>query len=202
MVQRGFHLSKVIVEGHSNLSQEDVYSFIDYSDKNFILDLNLCLISQKVLAHPWVKRCVVRRSLPDTLHIKVVERTPIAIWQYQYRYHLIDRDGECINLESFDLVKFADLINVVGKGANLYADQLIKDMSHDSFLKEKVKIAVRYGERRWDIFLNEILIKMPEKNFIKAWNYLAAMHTKGKLLDCGIKTIDLRNEEKFYIEYR
>ena len=194
MVHSGFSLSKVVVVGHTNLPKEEVYSFIDYP--------NLLDIAKKVRGNPWVKSCIIKRRLPDSICIKVVERLPIAVWQYQYKYHLIDRDGECIDLETFDPQQFSHLINVVGKGANLYAYQLIQDMNRDAVLKARARVAVRYGERRWNVFLDEILIKMPEQNFVKAWTHLGEMHKKGTLFDCGVQTVDLRNEEKIYIEYR
>ncbi len=201
MIIVGFRLTKVVFEGVSNLPRQDVHYFVNYSDQTFIFDIDLSSIAKKVQENPWVANCIIFRKLPDSIYIKILERKPIAIWQNGYRHYLIDRDGHCIDTQVFDYEKFAYLIHVVGKGANLYAHQLITQISTDPDLSAKVRTAVRYGERRWNIFLDNITIQMPEQNFLEAWQYLSEMNKNNKLLGCKIKSIDLRNESKFYVEY-
>ena len=42
--------------------------------------VNVAAIRQAVLALPWVKDVSVRRAWPDSLHLAVIEREPIARW--------------------------------------------------------------------------------------------------------------------------
>lgn len=202
MADWGFVLNNVIVNGRVNLPKDAPYSFVNYSVGTFIYDLDLDAIRKKARFNPWIKNCVVKRQLPNTLCIQITEYSPIAIWQYNYNHHLIDKDGHCIVVEDFHSERFKNLLNVVGKGANLYAHQLIGYMNTDPSLKDKVSAAVRYGERRWNLILNDIVVKMPEQDFLDAWLYLVNMHKKQKLFDCKIRSIDLRNANKFYVEYK
>ncbi len=202
MKKSGFYLNNVVIHGISNLPKQDVCHFIDYSEDTFIFDVDPVAIARKVKDNPWVESCIIRRQLPNSLYIKIFERSPIAIWQHGHRYYLIDQDGCCIGGKQLvGCEKFTKLVHVVGKGANLYAHQLIVQINEDPLLSAKVCTAVRYGERRWNIFLDEIVVQMPERNFSRAWKYLGEMHKNCKLFGCGIKSIDLRNESKFYIEY-
>ncbi len=62
----------------------------------------------------------------------------------------------------------------------------------------KILYAIRYGERRWDLILeNDIKIKMPESNFIDALDYLHTLLLSNKL--SSQSTIDLRDHKKHYI---
>lgn len=201
MKQQGFCLNNVIVEGINHLPKQDAYGFIDYSNQSFIFEIDLGSIEQRVKKNPWVKSCIIRRQLPNVIHIKILERKPIGIWQNCNRHYVIDEDGYCIGDEIRDCERFIHLIHFVGKGANLYAHQLIAQIKEDPLLGVKVTTAVRCGERRWNIFLDEMIVQMPERNFAKAWRYLSEMNKNGKLFGCRIKSIDLRNENKFYIEY-
>ena len=44
---------------------------------------------------PWVRHASVRRVLPDTVVVEIVERRPLAIWQqHEKKFALIDEEGK------------------------------------------------------------------------------------------------------------
>lgn len=192
-------LTSIVVEGRHNLPIDDLCSYIDCYKDTPIFEVNLENIEEKLRNSEWIKCGTVKRILPNSVHLEIQERIPIAIWQNNYKQHIIDKEGKIFNVQ--DIVnQFSKCLNVVGVGANLYAHTLIQDLSVDVELSEKIKVAVFYGERRWDIFLDDILIKMPEHGFSNAWKFISELNLQNKLFGNNIKVLDLRNAEKFYIE--
>ena len=136
--------------------------------------------------------------MPNTLYINLLERTPIAIWQINGQFFLIDEDGYKITT---NIMPFPNLLHVVGSDANIYASKLIEDLSKYPELLKKVTSSVRYGDRRWNLnFEQDITVKMPETDFEEALNYIVELNKAGKLFNQNYKTIDLRDASKYYIE--
>ena len=68
-------------------------------------------------------------------------------------------------------------------------------------MAKKVVSAVRYGQRRWDLNLEQkINVKMPEKGFQEAYDYLNSLNKEGKLFDQNYKVINLKDPSKYYME--
>ena len=192
------NLKAVLVEGRKNIPVKD-WEFMRDKQGAEIFSLNLKDIEKQVSSNEWVSRCSVRRILPDSLSVYIIERNPIAIWQDNYKQHVIDQNGRIFKIKDLEQ-KFAHLLHVVGKGANLHANQLISYLSTNSSLADKVSVAIFYGERRWDLILGDIVVKMPEYNFQKAWRYLGEIDNNRQLFEQSIKVLDLRNEGKCYLE--
>jgi cell division protein FtsQ len=195
----GFTLSNVVIEGQKNASVEDIVEIIG-SDKGApIFAIKLDEIREHLESHIWIRSAIVERRLPDTIYVAVTERTPIAIWQFNQKLYVVDAEGNCIT--KYQGEGFEDLIQVVGQDANIYAKSLIDELARYPGLAEKVKSAVRYGNRRWNLNLDQkITVKMPENNFAAAYDYLYSLHKKQKLFDQDYKVLDLRNANKFYLE--
>ena len=48
---------------------------------------------KRVQTLPWVRHATVRRVLPDTVVVEIIERRPLAIWQHEKKFALIDEEG-------------------------------------------------------------------------------------------------------------
>jgi len=82
------------------LSKEEVLQVARVSlGKQSLFELNLKPIETRLLKNPWVKGVVIGKVFPDTVSLKIVERTPIAL--------VNDSRGKVIYLES-DGVLFED----------------------------------------------------------------------------------------------
>jgi cell division protein FtsQ len=195
----GFKLNNIIIQGRSNFNIKDFLSRFNADNNTPLFSINPAEVKQAIESDSWIKAAIVYRKLPNTLQIKVLERTPIALWQYNKRVFLIDEDGYTMNgdVETFDHLPY-----FIGEGANVYAASLIKILSQKPSLLHDTSYIIRLGNRRWDLILkNDILVKMPEDNFDKALEYLNNKYTQGVLTD-NIKTLDLRDNQKYYIEKR
>lgn len=142
----------------------------------------------------WIADARVSRRLPDTLVIDIVERVPAAIWQYQHRLALIDKDG--VVLGPVDDRAMPDLPVVVGPGANTRATELAALMATAPSLKPLVTAATWQGDRRWDIiFQSGEKLMLPEgrDEAIKALAFFAQEDRRAGLLGKGLVSIDMRD---------
>ena len=142
----------------------------------------------------------IKRKLPDTLIINIEEYLPFAIWKTNGDIHLIDEEGKIISISDKEKSKFLHLIVVAGEDSKNNIDSLFNMLSSNPTLFSRIKSAIFVGKRRWNLELdNGIIIKMPEKNIINAWDKLdKILSINGS--EIGIKSIDLRNSDKIFLE--
>ena len=193
----GFKLNNIIIQGRENFDIKDFLSQLNADNNTPIFSIDLAEIKQVIESNDWIKAAAVYRKLPNTLQIKVIERTPVALWQYNKQISLIDEEGYFMK---GDPSKFHNFPHFIGQSANVYAASLIETLKQKPSLFRAIRYIIRLGNRRWDFVLkNDIIIKMPEDNFDKALEYLDAKYMQGKLTD-HIKVLDLRDNQKYYIE--
>lgn len=195
----GLVFKHLVIVGLVNINEEEIIHAINGEYGVPIYSLNIDDIRKRIEDNPWIKIALVERKLPNTLSVTITERTPIAIWQFKQKLYLIDEEGNRISSKNIE--KFGDLIHVVGQDANVYARSLCEDLAkHPSFAKQVVS-AIRYGQRRWDLNLEQkINVKMPEKGFQEAYDYLNSLNTEGKLFGQNYKVINLKDPTKYYME--
>lgn len=195
----GFRLSNVIVSGQHNVQLDFILNSLNADTGTQILSLDLKNIQDSIMKNGWIKHVLIERRLPNTLYIELIERTPVAIWQISKKLYLIDNEG--LKITDQNVENFSHLIHVVGIDANVYASQLIADLEKYPQIAEKITSAVRYGQRRWNLNLIEgITLKMPENNFLHALDYVSQLNDANKLFGQNYKSIDLRLEDKYYID--
>ncbi|MES2215283.1 MAG: FtsQ-type POTRA domain-containing protein [Pseudomonadota bacterium] len=196
----GIVLENVLVAGQNNLSTSDIVSYLNADVGTPLLSINIDDIRKALEENDWVKEVVIERRLPSTIYINISEREPIAIWQHNKKLNLVDADAHVIKTENIE--KFSKLLHVVGSDAHLHAGNLNHELRADPELAKKIVSAVRYGERRWNIILEQdITVKMPsDQDFAGAFAYLSKLYKAGKLFDHQYKTIDLRDKTKYYFE--
>ena len=169
--------------------------FCDLENKN-----DLFILAKSLEIDPWIKNISIKRKLPDTLIINIEEYLPFAIWKTNGDIHLIDEEGKIISISDKEKSKFLHLIVVAGEDSKNNIDSLFNMLSSNPTLFSRIKSAIFVGKRRWNLELdNDIIIKMPEKNIINAWDKLdKILSINGS--EIGIKSIDLRNSDKIFLE--
>jgi cell division protein FtsQ len=147
----------------------------------------------------WVASASVRRVLPDTLVVNLTERRPFAVWQHDGHFALIDRDGQMVT--DSDMAAFANQLPlVVGSGAAPAAATLLDALATQPDLQKRVEAAVRVGERRWNLRLNNGTdVMLPEGAEPQALKRLAELQADHALLDRPLQTIDLRFPDRMVL---
>jgi cell division protein FtsQ len=90
-------IDRVGVSGNVHLSTGEVVALLDGLKGRNILFADLEAWRQKVLASPWVAEATLRRALPRSVEVQVIERRPLAISRVGGELFLIDEDGGVID---------------------------------------------------------------------------------------------------------
>lgn len=195
----GFVVKDVMVEGQKYTSEEKISKALKIKPNSPIFALSLKELKTKLEAIEWIKYASVERELPNKIHIAIIERTPIALGQKDKKLYLIDDEGVIINQS--DIKSHLHLPIIIGEGAEINANSLIKMLRVEPDLFNHISSIIRVSERRWNVRLdNKIEIKMPEENFEQAWQTVIKLYRKNELLNKDLKVLDLRIENKIFVE--
>lgn len=197
----GLKLRYIYLEGRHHASLEQVTEAIGLEAGDPILGVSVDGIKERLKALSWVHDAVIERQLPDTLHVRVIERKPIAVWQYKGRLKLVDQMGEVIEEGDGTRNEYANLLLVVGENAPAHTVELMRMLSAEPELFRQINAAVRVGNRRWDIrFRSGVDVKLPANSPERAWAMLAEMERQQHLLERNIRAVDLRLEDRIFID--
>lgn len=197
-MRAGLTVERVLVTGRRETRRVALIEALDVETGSPILALDIAAARERVERIGWVARATVERRLPSTVFVSVEERTPLAIWQREGRFVLIDPVGEVIGQEGLD--RYRHLPVVVGEGAPRRAAALLALLETEPALKARVEAAVWVGERRWNVKLdNGIDIRLPEDDAAGAWNRLARLEREHNLLARAIEAIDMRQPDRLIV---
>ncbi len=195
----GFKVQEVMVSGRQQTDREVLIKTLNVSRGAPILAFDILEAKKRIEALPWVRASTVERMLPDTILVSIVEREPLAIWQQDNRLHLIDAEGRVIL--SDHLEAYADLLVVVGNGAETQASALIALIGTEPMLMQQVKAATWVGGRRWNVHLKGgIDVRLPEADPQGAWARLASYHKNHHVLDKNVTVLDLRIPDRLIVK--
>lgn len=90
-------IGHLVVRGHERLSTGEVLALVAGLRGQNILTVRLEDWQQKLLTSPWVESATIRRVLPSTLEINVVERRPMGIARIGLAMYLVDHKGVIID---------------------------------------------------------------------------------------------------------
>jgi hypothetical protein len=89
-------VDRILVEGNERLSDGEILELIEVSDSTNILTLDLDEVKRKLLRSTWVRDVELKRVLPGTLTLQIVERAPVAIAVLDDLY-LLAEDGTILD---------------------------------------------------------------------------------------------------------
>lgn len=197
----GLRISEITVAGRKRTPTDQVVNALAAHHGDPILGLDIGAAKARLEALPSVRAAAVERRLPGALHLSIVERQPVALWQTEGRFVLVDRDGHQIPgaIEGFE-----DLPLIVGDGAPQRTDELFALLATEPELANRVKAATRVGNRRWTIKLDDVErgleARLPEMDTEAAWHRLAELEKNRGLSSKQITMIDLRVPERLVLK--
>jgi cell division protein FtsQ len=188
----GLRVHDVVVEGRQKTPEALLRAAIGIEPGDPILSYSVAEARARIETIQWVASATVMRQLPDTIVVRLVERSPFAVWQHDGKFVLIDRDGQIVT--DSDVGTFAnELPLVVGEGAPAAAAALIDALAAQPDIQSRVQAAVRVGDRRWNLRLtNGMDVLLPEGAEVQALARLAALQTQHAVLDRPLQALDLR----------
>ena len=121
-----FRIATIEVKGNHFLSEGEVREMLGPAMGGNLMSADLGRLRSNLAASPWVGGAVLRRKLPDTLLVDVIERFPIALAEADQLY-VMDASGELIDLLGPRTAGF-DLPIIRGLGG--VSNEVRKDRAH------------------------------------------------------------------------
>ncbi len=198
----GFKIDDIVITGRDKTAKQDILNALQLSRETNILNLDLRDLQQKVEQLPWVRHAVVkRRFFPNIIQIDIRERQVQSIWQLDHKFRPIDGEG---NIIEADYTPDHPILLIVGEGAPENITALMKSITDDQNIFQRIKVANYISGRRWNIVLddveNGITVKLPEKHIDEAWKKLLKLNTTQGLLKRKLTIIDLRFPNKVIVK--
>jgi cell division protein FtsQ len=198
LIDAGVTVESIQVIGRVKTDPDALRAALDVARGESLLHVDLDAMRKRVEAIGWVKSANLYRRLPNRLVLKIEERQAFAVWQYEGKLQVIDRDGTVIVPAS--LGNFSSLPLIVGKGAPDDAAELERMLAAEPALARKVAAAVRVGDRRWNIrFKNGVEAQLPQDDPEDAWGKLAKLEADHGVLERDIVHVDLRLKDRLVI---
>jgi cell division protein FtsQ len=194
----GLTVERVMVEGRHDTPPELLISTIEVTAGDPILAIDPETLRLRLEDLPWIRSATVERRLPGEIRLTIVEREPIALWQRDGRYHLIDRYGDSLPIT--ETGKYTGMIVLTGEDAPAQAQALLDLLALEPELATRVVAAQRVGARRWNLqFDNGVDVRLPEEEPAAAWRALAAMEREQGLIDRDLVMIDMRVPDRLIV---
>ena len=196
--EMGLRVEEILVVGRNETSRRVLLDAVRLARGAPIMAFDPEEAKRRIEALPWVRLATVKRMLPDTVLLGVVEREAMALWQHKGHFALIDHEGTVI--EDRGLRRFGGLLVVVGKDAPVHAAALLGMLATQPNLLAQVRTAVRVGGRRWNLQLRSgIDVRLPEKNPASAWALLAEYERTNRVFARDVEMLDLRLPDRLIV---
>lgn len=201
MIMAGLGVDEIHVAGYAYTGAREIFAALDLDRPTSLLRYNPEAARQRVEALPWVRRATVTRVLPDTVEVRITERTPIALWLREGSASLVDADGR-------ELARVApstqqSLPRISGAGAPEAVSALIATLREHPSLAARVLVSERIGQRRWSLNLdNGSRIHLPAEGETAALARLMKLADSAGLLSEPGRVVDLRIEDRIAVAPR
>ena len=201
-------VNRVWVEGNERLSDGEILELLELGGTTNILTLDLDSVRQRLLRSAWVRDVELKRVLPGTLTLEIVERTPVAIAVLDELY-LLAEDGTILDQLSLQY----DVSSLVlaqglreGKGLSYeraaLAGRLAEALTADARLSLLVsEIDVSEGARSVTLHLRKpaVTFLVEEHTMVARVNELVPL--LNGVLDRfpNLSVVDLRFRDRIYL---
>lgn len=194
-----FEIRDIIVEGRVHESKEALSDALGLKQGMPLFSVDLDETAEKLNKLSWIDEVRMERRWPDTIAVSLTERAPMARWQTNDKFYVIDNHGRI--LPSAKAENFSNLLQVVGAGAEKETRGLLALLRLYPEIREKVEAAVRVSERRWDLHLpGKVVVRLPETDVNNALHRLSVLMAEEKILERNIVAIDLRIPDRLVLE--
>jgi cell division septal protein FtsQ len=208
---RVLQIDRIVVRGNERLSRDEVLAVLSGLQGESLVWTDLDAWRRRLLASPWVRDAALRRSLPSTIEVSVLERQPIGIGRMAGEMYLVDERGVVIDrygpqYADLDLPIIDGLSAPPGGGmtdagrAELAARVIAALRSKPDIARRLSQIDVNDAHNATVIFAGDpAVIELGEDQFLqRIQSYLElAPALRERVPD--IEYVDLRFDERIYV---
>lgn len=203
-------VNRILVEGNERLAQGEILEALGLHPGSNILSLDLETLKQQMLRSAWVKDVELRRMLPATLTLKVVERDPVGVAVVD-RLYLIDEQGNFLDemgpgYADLNLPLVSGLIDDRGKpvsGRTGLAGRVLSALATDPRLESAVsEIDVSSGSGSIRILLRQprLTILAGETSLVSRLVEVLPLTEEIQRLFPTVEVVDLRFQGRVYLQ--
>lgn len=197
--QAGLGVREIVVVGRRFTPAHEIVSATGLREGAPLLAFDPAAARADLERLPWIRSASVERRFPGTVRIDIAERRPVALWQDQGRFAVLDEDGN--EISGADPGTFPQFVVVIGPDAPRHAMELLRLLALEPDLEGRVGSASRVAGRRWDLAIADggPRILLPEADPGAALARLAEAQRRERLLDRAIAQVDLRLADRMAI---
>ena len=157
------------------------------------------VIRRRVEATKNVLNVRVHRLWPGQVVILAEAAEPVALWHDGRDWKVVDGLGRILPDAKAD--DHGHLLRLAGFGAPEAAPQLTRALAAAPDISDRVAVATRVGERRWDMrFVSGVTVRLPEDEALEpAMDRLAKLQVRTALTQRPLDMIDLRSRGRVYL---
>ncbi|WP_072385587.1 cell division protein FtsQ/DivIB [Hyphomicrobium sp. CS1BSMeth3] len=201
MIMAGLGVDEIYVTGHRYTIDDDIFAALELGPRTSLLRYSPEAARRRVEALSWVKRATVSRVLPNSVEVKISERTPIAVWLHDNGASLVDGEGR--ELARVPASTLQGLPRISGVGAPDAVASLVAALGAHPALKARVVVSERVGQRRWSLVLdNGSRVHLPAEEESVAIERLMKLADSAGLLNEPGRIVDLRIEDRIAVAPR
>lgn len=205
-----FHIDRIHVRGNHRLSNGEVLAMLQDLRGRSVLSVDLSEWRRTLMSSPWVADVSLRRTLPSTVDVAILERAPLGIGRINGSLYLVDDRGAVIdeygpNYADLDLPIIDGLSTAPGDATSdvyraLLARRLLDALRVRNMVSQISQIDV--SDSRNAVVLLEgdpTLIRLGNERFVER---LQSYHELAPALREQVPTIDyvdLRFDERVYV---
>lgn len=196
----GLAVQYVSVEGVPEEVAEEVRfaAFVEPGENMFRADPYR--IRKRIEETRTVVNVQVHRFWPDHILILADPVQPVAMWKTGENWAVVDGLGQIIPKPD-ERIRTDSLLKVAGAGGDVAAPQLVEAFNEFPKLAQRVVLARRMADERWDVqFDTGIIVRLPRDEVMApAVRRLAFMERDNAILARPLEAIDLRHAEQIFL---
>ena len=165
-----FNVNKINITNNFLVSEKEIKKLlVPIYNKNLIF-LNNLEIERALMQNSFIKSFYKKKKYPDTLDIKIKEKTPIAILYFKKKKFYLSENIELINFKKIE--DYQNLPYIFGNKDEFKI--LFNNLKKIDFPISLIKKFTLFETNRWDLETHDDkVIKLPTINYIKSLeNYL------------------------------
>lgn len=187
----GFSIQEVYVAGRKETARPEILAALGAKIGDPILYFDAEAARERLIQLGWIEDARIERRLPNRIVVILKERAPVAIWQRNNKFVLVDRKGDVIGPQGVQ--HYSHLKIIIGDDAPKHAAELMTMLERDPDMMRRVTHATWVSGRQWNIRIeNQIDVRLPAENPEAAWQKLTEMEREYGVLKRDITAVDLR----------
>ena len=196
----GFQIATVPLTGVRYADPDEISDKLGFRAGDSIFGVDPQTARENLLSLDWVRDATISVRYPDSVSVRIIEKTPFALWQSDRGLFAVDRDGKPIAV--VEAARFKHLPLFFGDAPEDASD-LVEAIGTHRAVAARIKAMQRVSGRRWNLVLDDgVLVKLPEDNWSRELGTLERLIVDNGVLERDIAEIDLRSHDNYFFVLR